>query len=260
MTLNVINIYGLNIDNPSFFKQIQIMIQNIVADYSVICGDFNLVLDPQIDTYNYKHKNNPNARLTVLHMMSELDLIDIFRHLFPDKRRFTWRRRCPVKQARLDFFLVSDNMTDIISNCDVKPRYRSDHSIIELDILINKFIHRKGVWKFNNSLLNNQDYLTQINKAIDEEILQYALPVYNLEFLKENFENLMFTIDNDTFLEMLFLRIRGLGGRRMKKELIHDNSHLESCPRSIDTNIQLITDKRIELETLREAKVKDEQV
>ena len=49
MTLNFTTLYGPNSDNPIFFNLIQSFIQNEQADYSIICGDFNLVLNPDLD-------------------------------------------------------------------------------------------------------------------------------------------------------------------------------------------------------------------
>ena len=77
--------------------------------------------------------------------------------------RYTWRKRNPIKQARLDYFLVSSSMTDIINSSSIMPSYRSDHSIIEISINLCEFKHGKGYWKFNNSLLKNQNYLNMIN-------------------------------------------------------------------------------------------------
>ena len=78
----------------------------------------------------------------------------------------------PVKQARLDYFLLPNSLTDIVETIDIKPGYRSDHSIVEMQININKFSQGSGIWKFNNSLLKNQDYLNLINKVIIEEKLE----------------------------------------------------------------------------------------
>ena len=129
-------------------------------------------------------------------------------------------------------------MMDIIHKCDVKTSYRSDHSIISLEIIQNRFTIGKGVWKFNNNLLKNKDYLKTINSVIDVEILKYAIPVYQLEFLQGNYQNISFTIDDDYFLEMLLLRMRRetikfatfLKKKEFKteKELIKDIEQLES--------------------------------
>ena len=86
-------------------------------------------------------------------------------------------------------------MADMIDSCNIKPSYRSDHSIIESNN--------------NNSLLKNSDYLDLIGNIINEEKLKYCLPVSNSIYIHDSFNNLQFSIDDDTFLEMLFLRIRG---------------------------------------------------
>ena len=211
MTLSLITVYAPNNDDPAFFNELQNILENYKADYSVICGDFNLVLNPDKDTHNYKHINNPNARKTVLDMISQFDLLDIYRYQNPNKHRYTWRKRRPLKQARLDFFLISNTMADLITNCDIKAGYRSDHSLIEMDILLDCFRKHKGVWKFNNSLLSNMKYLDLINKTIQQEVLKYAIPVYDYDFLKnpENYGSITFTVDSDVLLEMIFLQIRG---------------------------------------------------
>ena len=90
-------------------------------------------------------------------------------------------------------------MMDIIDACDIKPSYKSDHSIIELKIKLSHFRYGKGFWKFNNSLLKQQDYLDLINNVIQAEKFKYALPVYNLDYMKHTNNNIRFTIDNDTF-------------------------------------------------------------
>ena len=45
----------------------------------IVCGDFNLLLNPVIDGLNYKHINNPNARNEVLKLISDLNLFDVWR-------------------------------------------------------------------------------------------------------------------------------------------------------------------------------------
>jgi hypothetical protein len=36
-------------------------------------------------------------------MIEIYNLTDPFRELYPDLKRYTWRKRTPLKQARLDF-------------------------------------------------------------------------------------------------------------------------------------------------------------
>ena len=62
------------------------------------------MLDPQLDSYNYKHINNPKAKESVENMMLELGLADIWREANPDCKRYTWRKTKPLRQSKLDFF------------------------------------------------------------------------------------------------------------------------------------------------------------
>ena len=71
-------------------------------------------------------------------------------------------------------------MLDLVTDCNIKPGYWSDHSSKELNITLNNFIRGKGVWKFNCSLLKDPEYLTLINKTIDKETINYAAKVYNI--------------------------------------------------------------------------------
>ena len=92
-------------------------------------------------------------------------------------------------------------MIDIIHKTNIRPGYRSDHSVTEIEIVLNNFKCGKGIWKFNNSLLKQKEYLNLINNAIQDEIFKYAIPVYNINFLNNpaNYGNI------DIFLEVLFL-------------------------------------------------------
>ena len=270
LIFNLVNIYAPNNDSPEFFTEIQNVVQNNESDYNIICGDYNLILDPVIDCNNYKHVNNPNARSTVLNMIKDLSLADIYRQLYPTRQRYTWRKRNPLKQARLDFFLVTDTMADLIKTCDIKPGYRSDHSIITMDIILSNFNHGKGTWKFNNSLLHNQDYLNLVNKIIQEEVLKYAVPVYSIQHIKENPDSISLILDDELFLEVLLLRIRGETIKfashlkkevdKNEKQLLKDIETLESDNDLLTANLELLLDKKKELQVIRENKIKGQQV
>ena len=66
-------------------------------------------MDPDLDTENYKHVNNPKARarIVVKDLLEEQEYMDAdaWRFLNEDKKGFIWKKLNPVrKQARLDFF------------------------------------------------------------------------------------------------------------------------------------------------------------
>ena len=166
------------------------------------------MLDPLKDCYNYTNINKPLSRQKVVDLISKLELVDIYRYLYSNQKQYMWRKKNPIKQARLDYFLVAVSMTDIIDKCSLNPGYRSDHSILKLQISINTFKQGKVLLIFNNSLLKDGNYLELVNNLIQEEKINYALPIYDLDFLKAN-DSIKMSIDSDQFLEILFLRILG---------------------------------------------------
>ena len=97
-------------------------------------GDFNMVFDTTLDADGGFPKLKINSLSKLLSMMSENDLCDIFRVRNPDTRRFSWRRKTPFKQRRLDFFLVSDSMQENIESTDIIPSVGSDHSAIKIKL------------------------------------------------------------------------------------------------------------------------------
>ena len=153
MSLRLINIYAPNTDSPEFFNKVKEMIEANLQDHIVICGDYNLALDPTLDTSNYKNINNPNARKTLLKIIQSHNLVDAYRFYHENAKRYTWRRKNPVQQARLDYFIISNQFLDFVNTCNIHPGYRTDHSIVELKINLCNFTKGKGVWKFNCSLL-----------------------------------------------------------------------------------------------------------
>ena len=158
------SIYGPNQDNPQFYTNLFEKLDYIGNDSFMICGDFNLVLNPELDYHNYKHINNKNARNYIREIIEERQLIDPFRKLNPETRLYTWRKVNPIQQARLDFFLVSTELSSNIVKSSIEHSYLSDHSIISTTYIFNEFEYISGLWKHNNSLLQDIEYIHTINK------------------------------------------------------------------------------------------------
>ena len=81
-------------------------------------GDFNLTFDINLDADGGSPKLYIKSTSKFLSMMSENDFCDTYRIRNPDNRRFTWRRKTPFKQRRLDFFLISDRLQETVEIVD----------------------------------------------------------------------------------------------------------------------------------------------
>ena len=87
--ISLVNLFGPNEDRPMFYEDIKQKIKEFENFNVIICGDFNLVMDPDLDTENYKQVNNHKARIVFKDLLEELEYMDAWRILNEDKKGFT---------------------------------------------------------------------------------------------------------------------------------------------------------------------------
>ena len=208
-TVKLITVYGPNSDDPSFYTEIEAKISETPQDYILMCGDLNIVLDMELDSYNYINTNNPKARDKFKQIIQNLDLIDVFRHFHPNSKKYTWRRRNPVKLSRLDYFIASSSLADLVHSVSIKHGYKTDHSLIEINLLLSKFNRGRGRWLFNTDLLKDTEYIQLINNTIYDQRVAYAVPVYNMtNFLNMDEFEVQYSINDDLLLEVIIMKLR----------------------------------------------------
>ena len=102
-------------------------------------------------------------------IIEQNELIDIWRIRNPNKKMFTFRCLKPEQIfTRLDYFLTSIGVNDLVENADIRPGFMSDHSCIKLTVKAIDTKRGPGFWKLNCSLLKNSDYIDHIKKAIKD--------------------------------------------------------------------------------------------
>ena len=167
----LVNVYGPNQKNAGieFFQSILPMLN--VSLPTLICGDFNTVVDPLIDrtgcnptspwAYNWPH--------TLATLTDDMNLVDIWRSRHPCERSYTWSRANGQVGSRLDMIWLSSFLAPSVKEVSILPYFRSDHSYVYLSFSLPDAPERgKGCWKFNKSLLNNATYRKLINNFWSE--------------------------------------------------------------------------------------------
>ena len=228
------NVYGPNRDTPEFYQNIKDILASYQNQNIIIGGDWNLVLDTEKDYKNYLHVNNPNARNVVIDMIDDLNLIDVWREMNPETLRYTWHRHNPSQHSRLDYFLVAENLLTYVKNTEIPIGYRSDHSMVSLELQFTKESKFRNFWKFNSSLLKDQEFVNEINNVITKIKQQYAIPVYNTEKLDSiPLDEIEFVISNQLFLDTLFMEIRSKSMEYGAKKKRKDNEQEKELEKEI---------------------------
>jgi exonuclease III len=106
------------------------------------------VLNPSLDTHNYLNVYNPLGREKVLELTNDLQLLDYYRILYPNENKIYMAGKNPLKQARLDYILISESPLNMVEKLSIKPGYRSDHSALVIELKFDKFTRGLGLWTF----------------------------------------------------------------------------------------------------------------
>ena len=162
------------------------------------------MLNYHSDTINYLKENNPNAQKSVLELMDTFELDDVYRDQEPAGRSYTWSAYSKLKQARLDYFLVSPDLAGLVESIQTCTGYRTDHSLVVMNMIFTPQERGRGFWKFNNSLLSDPAYVKLVKDCINETGDEYKI---NGDI--EHPESLTFSINDQLLFETLKLQIRG---------------------------------------------------
>ena len=171
--LTLVNIYAPNNDNPTFFQNLLDRILSFECEEVIMGGDFNLVMDVQKDKKGGNVTMHRNSLKEVQNIVNSLDLIDVWRTLNPDAKRFTWQRTKPEVHCHLDYLMISSSLATAITNADILPGYKTDHSLITIHLASNSNPRGPGFWKLNTTFLLDSEYIELIKKTIDEEAKEY---------------------------------------------------------------------------------------
>ena len=164
------NIYGYNNDrkNRKLLHQISTVIAEFNAKYDtnhlVVGGDFNLTPDEWKDRWPSKLSSeykNP----TLEEFRSNNKLVDIWRLLHNDVKLFTWFKPNGQSRSCIDYWLVSDSISEHVTQTSIANCPLSDYCIINLKL--EKRNHNKkpkDYWKFNSQLLKNTEFCDGIKK------------------------------------------------------------------------------------------------
>ena len=166
----IVVIYAPNDDQPDFFSTV-FRKSETMEGHRIVLGDFNLVLNPELDRSTKKCNNNA-ATDYVLEYIESNNLADIWRLRNPNRKHYSWRRKNPNKVAsRLDIILVDLAIASWFKYVSMKQSHRTDHLLVEGKIDILQTQRGPGLWRFNTRHLTNPEFIRLMNEQLTEQIL-----------------------------------------------------------------------------------------
>ena len=99
-------------------------------------------------------------------------LSDTWRDRNPNVKMFTFKAkiRNKVIASRIDYCLMDIILANWCEQIKIIPGFRSDHSGIYVQINPHNVKRGHGMWRINNSILEEVEFVTMMNKEIDKAI------------------------------------------------------------------------------------------
>ena len=169
----LIGVWGLNATSelPAFFRCIEPYV--IPSKRVILVGDWNAVLDPNLDRGAISAATNTLDARYFREFVQRLDLVDKFRERHSNKIVWTWTGRGASAQlySYLDRVLVKRVDLDYLGGPSFDPYKNSDHKFLCMSMRLDKARCRmSGYWKFNSSLLAEADFRNQLELTIKREL------------------------------------------------------------------------------------------
>ena len=173
----LVNVYGPNSDTPLFFENLNNMIRSSEISTIIMAGDFNVPLNYEFDTTAQTDSHNKSRKI-LSEMMEKLNLWDIWRAKNTGELKYTWYRLQSKVMSRLDYFLISGDIVGEIDSPNIQIPIHSDHCLIDLKWTEVKTERGRGLWKHNNALLYESNYVDGMNSTIKEAVQTFSRSDY----------------------------------------------------------------------------------
>ena len=231
------NVYAPNNDSPSakFYEHIVNVLKKedqIYENRMIIGGDFNCPLNPTLDKMGGLLTTRKKIVDQIEYMQNLFNVHDVWRIKHPSQKSFTRSQKSPFIFCRLDYWLISDSLYDMVGNVDIVPAIKTDHSAIILQLhKIEEGVKGPGFWKMNTSILNDAAYIDEVKKKVllwREEAKEVSDKRVTWDWIKYNVH--LFSID--------YSKKRAKAKReeeeRMQKKYQHAQANFEKNP-SVET-------------------------
>ena len=136
-------------------------------------GDWNISLQV-IDKKGGSPWKPTASREQLVTMMEELDLVDVFRAKNPNKKSYTYESKALKLCSRLDFFLLPQHLIHLVEQIETLVSNAPDHRAVKLKYKCSNNRRGPGLWKFNNSLLDDEGYVNLIRESYSSISEKYA--------------------------------------------------------------------------------------
>ena len=198
VTFDIINVYGPVVKNEKceFINKLYSIRPVLSADHSIICGDFNIVHNNELDIIaGEKHDTALTKKFSEWTLNCQM--ADVWRCFHGDEKDFTWSKQNPFIARRLDYIFCNTDLLPSVVESKHEIVCGTDHKAVVATVRTKEFRRGPSYWKFNNSLLQDAKFVRSMNICIDSflkdsseernamirwELLKIAIKSHTIDF------------------------------------------------------------------------------
>ena len=139
------------------------LMSNTDVENLIIGGDWNISLHA-IDKKGGNPWKPTASRDLLMTMMKEFDVVDVYREKNPKNKSYTYESKALKLCSRIDFFLLPQHQISWVEQIETVVSNAPDHKAVKLKLNSPNNKRGPGLWKFNNSLLDDESYATLIRE------------------------------------------------------------------------------------------------
>uniref|UniRef100_A0A8C5WKN8 Endonuclease/exonuclease/phosphatase domain-containing protein n=1 Tax=Leptobrachium leishanense TaxID=445787 RepID=A0A8C5WKN8_9ANUR len=141
----------------------------------VICGDFNQSLDlPPRST-----RVQRSAACNFAALLAEFQLFDIWRILHPDDCDYSFYSGAHKTYSRIDYFFVTADLLNLVSDCKLGSMSWSDHAPITLQLPDSRAPTGRSPWRLNESLMSRPEVVEDVQRTLENYFKENTTPDVN---------------------------------------------------------------------------------
>lgn len=160
----IATVYAPNQRQMAFLKATLKKIKSVQQGHLLICTDFNLVPDNDMDS-----SSGPKRFASPLtSFLTSNDLYDVWRCCHVAERDYTFLSLRHNTYSRIDLFLVDKWLLQNIHTSRIHTITWSDHAPISVQITNKNSKPQSYLWRVNNFLLQNQSNATFLSQKLEE--------------------------------------------------------------------------------------------
>ena len=168
--MSFVSLYAPNKDpeRNTFFSSLTLLVYLFRPTF--VCGDFNSVLDNALDRKRRSSYVGSQSALAqesgpaLQSLLSFTQTYPLWRTPHPTQVAYSWTHGSGSFASLVDMVWAPISMEQCIQECDYHPSFFFDHQYLLVKFhLDEEIISGPGMWKFNTSLLDDQDFCALID-------------------------------------------------------------------------------------------------